>query len=226
MINRVFQFLYPRQCLVCRAPVVDVMLCNHCYIEAERYYQYCDRCGSDLLPGLHCISCNDEENCLIDRYIFAYQYSYAMREAIIQLKFNHKMHMVRVIKELMQSVLEEHSHLWDEIDYIVSMPVDRVRLAGRGFNHMLEIALCLQEYIGKPVVHDVLYKKAFSIPQSNLSKKERSYNLVDAFECKMTQGNILLLDDVMTTGKTLQFAAKVLKKAGAQSITSLILAKA
>ncbi|MGL4675439.1 MAG: ComF family protein, partial [Wohlfahrtiimonas sp.] len=193
----------------------------------EQRFNYCHSCCGDVLSGSDCLPCQlNAHHYDIDHYIVGYRYHHAMRDAIIQLKFNHKMHMVRVVQELMNPVLEEHKDILAEVDYIVPMPVDRVRLAGRGFNHMQEIANALQASISRPILHDVLYKHAFSIPQSNLSKQERSSNLQGAFESNQVHGHILLLDDVITTGKTLQFASQCLKNAGAERITALVLAKA
>jgi len=227
MLKRIFQFLYPKQCFVCYQSVTDAVLCSACYDQTDRQCNYCESCCGELLPDSHCLSCELNENIhTIDHYIVGYHYHHAMRDAIIRLKFNHQMHMVRVIKALMEPILIEHRDLLATIDYIVPMPVDRIRLAGRGFNHMLEVVNSLQLMIGKSVEYDKLYKRAFSIPQSNLSKHERATNLHNAFECDQISGHVLLVDDVLTTGKTLQFAAQSLKNTDVNKITALILAKA
>ena len=227
MLKNLFQALYPEQCFICHQSVKDTVLCSDCHAQTVRQWNYCESCCGELLLGSSCLPCELSEDLhLIDHYIVGYHYHHAMRDAIIRLKFNHKMHMVRVIKTLMELVLFEHKNLLDEVDYIVPMPVDRMRLAVRGFNHMLEIVNSLQALIGKPIVYDVLCKHAFSIPQSNLSKHERATNLLNAFECDQISGHVLLVDDVLTTGKTLQFASQALKNAGATEVTALVLAKA
>lgn len=228
MLKRIFQSLYPEQCFICHQSVDDAVLCDFCYAQTERQWNYCESCCADISLGAECLPCQlNAHHHNIDRYIVGYQYHHAMREAIIQLKFNHKMYMVRVIKELMRPILEEYKDILSEVDCIVPMPVDRVRLAGRGFNHMLEIANILQADIHhKPILHNLLRKYAFSIPQSNLSKKERLLNLQNSFESDSITGHVLLLDDVLTTGKTLQFASQALRNSGAEQITVLVLAKA
>lgn len=228
MLSHLFQALYPKQCFVCKVPILDQgVLCCGCSSDSIRVFNYCQQCGGEVSVGSLCPSCdlNDHLN-VMRHYIIGYHYQNAMREAIIQLKFNHKMHMVRVIKALMHPVLDECSDALSSVDYIVPMPVDRVRLAGRGFNHMLEIAQSLQSIIDKPIRRDILHKRAFSIPQSNLSKHERATNLHGAFECSQITGHVLLIDDVLTTGKTLQFAMDALINAGVTEITVLVLAKA
>lgn len=227
MLKRIFQALYPEQCFICHQSVDDAVLCDSCYAQTERQWNYCESCCGELLTGSHCLPCElNEDVHPIDHYIVGYHYHHAMRDAIIRLKFNHKMHMVRVIKALMKPVLIEHKDLLETIDWIVPMPVDRVRLAGRGFNHMLEVVNSLQSLIDRPIEYNKLHKHAFSIPQSNLSKHERATNLRNAFECDQISGHVLLVDDVLTTGKTLQFASQALKNAGVDRITALVLAKA
>lgn len=227
MLKQLFYFFYPRHCFVCQTDIENEVLCDACYMSAERKAHYCNDCGCDLLPNVECLICeNEDRKILIDHHIIGYEYNDIMRQAIIQLKFQHKTYMVEVIKKLMKPILQDHSNILSKVDYIVPMPVDRVRLAGRGFNHMLEISQGLQPLIERPIVHNILKKRAFSIPQSNLSKAERAKNLEEAFLSMPLKGHILLLDDVLTTGKTLQNAAQSLKEAGVTEITALILAKA
>lgn len=227
-IRDAFYELFPRKCFICRASLdSDSTLCTACHDHVIPLDTYCPQCCEAILPDLGCVACSiNPSNNVIDQYIIGYQYDGAVRDAIIQLKFNHRMYMVRVIKELMLSVINHHMDDLVKIDYIVPMPVDRVRLAGRGFNHMLEVALSLDKSIKRPIKHKILRKQAFTIPQSELSRQERLKNLRSSFECDQISGHVLLLDDVLTTGKTLEEAAKALKNAGAERITVLVIAKA
>ncbi|GAA5093616.1 ComF family protein [Wohlfahrtiimonas larvae] len=227
MLKYLFQALYPTECFICHQPIDHGVLCHDCFSQVERCGGYCHYCCGTLLSGQHCDICEVGGHAdYVDYYIFGYHYRDAMRDAIIHLKFNHKVHMVRVIKALMQPILSEQHAVLTNVDYIIPMPVDRVRLAGRGFNHMLEIVNVLQPDINKPILYDKLSKCAFSIPQSNLSRQARAMNLQNAFECAPISGRILLVDDVLTTGKTLQLASQALKNAGASSVTALVLSKA
>lgn len=225
MFSHIFQTLFPKHCFICKADVVDTTLCLACYQSVEREYNYCEYC-SDQLSGGSCISCQlNIETHDIDRYIIGYHYQNAMREAIIRLKFNRQMYMVRAIEELMTPVLDEYKDILSKVDYILPMPIDRIRLSGRGFNHMLEVATFLQKMINKPILYNKLHKTAFSIPQSQLSKQERASNVKNSFKCDPVSGHILLLDDVLTTGATLKYASNTLKHAGARYITTVVLAK-
>lgn len=226
-VNHLFYALFPKNCFVCRSSVdVNSTLCLECHSNLELLEDYCHQCCHYIIPDIGCLNCeiNPVERS-ISHFILGYAYENAVREAIIQLKYHHKMYMVRVIEELVGDMIEKNSTLLDCIDYIIPMPVDRVRLAGRGFNHMFEIAKAIQPLINKPILHNVLQKKSFTIPQSGLSRRERLKNLRSSFVCQSIQGNILLLDDVMTTGQTLHCASQSLRSAGVSNIIALVIAK-
>lgn len=228
LAKQLFYALFPRRCFICQSEIhIDSTLCAECH-SVKRLSDYCHHCCNHTVPDVGCVHWQvspRQENC-VDRFIIGYSYEKAVREAIVQLKYHHRMYMVRVIKELIQPVIAEHREYLDDIDYIVPMPVDRVRLAGRGFNHMLEIANVLQPLMNKPILYEVLQKKSFTIPQSGLSRRERLKNLRSSFICQTITGNILLLDDVLTTGKTLHYGSQALKNSGANKISVLVVAKA
>ena len=222
--------LYPRVCIICSGVLKDrsAMLCEECYLSADRYAHYCHRCGELLMRDTNCVICEDGVNkdAVIDAYIIGYSYQSVVRDLIIQLKFHRKMYMVRGIQSLLLPVIDDNAVLLEGADCIIPMPIDRVRLAERGFNHMLEIANPLSKILNKPIQHNVLSKQAFSIPQSDLSRKERLKNIKNALICKPVEGHVLLVDDVLTTGSTLRAAADFLKRAGADKVTVLVLARA
>lgn len=207
--RKIFYALYPRKCFVCHTPVLDIShLCDHCSSNVERY--------QEVIP---CVA-------NIDGCIVGYHYANTMKIIITRLKFQQKLYMVRVLEELLAPVLLEHADQLSKVDCIVPMPVDRVRLAGRGFNQMQEIASIVHKYLKVPIQSNVLKKRAFSIPQVGLSRKARLRNLTDVFYCQKVTGHVLLLDDVLTTGRTLECASMFLKRAGASAVTVLIIAKA
>lgn len=220
--------LYPKHCMICQATITQYQgaLCDACLYDAYRQWDYCTICGQNLVPLVGCINCETKRVQAIDHHIFGYRYQKTVRTAIIRLKFHRQTHMIRVVQELMAPVINEHQALLSTIDCIVPMPVDRARLASRGFNHALEIAESLQPLIQKPILHNVLQKRAFSIPQSDLSREERQRNVQGAFICQPIAGHVLLVDDVLTTGNTLNASSVVMKAAGAEKITALLLAKA
>ncbi len=103
-------------------------------------------------------------------------------------------------------------------EVIVSAPTSKKRLLKRGFDHVTLIAKYLSEFTGIPC-DDILIKIKDTTPQSLLPAKERLSNLKGAFACKEhNYKNVLLIDDIYTTGTTVRELCKVLKKSGVKEI--------
>ena len=131
----------------------------------------------------------------------------------------------------MASILRSAPYAQDAIDrahLLLPIPLSSHRLAERGFNQSLLLALQLNRL--KTRSH-LLLRMRHTPAQSSLKRQERLANLVGAFavaplEAGLIRGqNILLIDDVMTSGATLNLAAQVLKQAGAKTVSALVLAK-
>jgi ComF family protein len=114
------------------------------------------------------------------------------------------------------------------IDALISVPLSPRSLKDRGFNQALLLAAALSRKKRLPLIIDGLRKVADTPPQVGLSAKERAANVKKAFVCtnKVSGMNILLIDDVMTTGATVNACAQQLRRSGARSINVLTLARA
>jgi ComF family protein len=113
---------------------------------------------------------------------------------------------------------------------LIPVPLEKKKLRWRGFNQAEEIARELSRFLELPLINDVLIKKKTNLAQTNLSEKERIKNVSGIFDChkqeKIKDKNILLVDDIYTTGATMKESAKTLKKAGVQKITGVVVARA
>jgi len=111
----------------------------------------------------------------------------------------------------------------------VPIPLFKKRLRWRGFNQSEEISRHLSEYLNIPILKDALAKTKETIPQTELSKQARKKNLSGAFACQKPElvkdKKILLVDDVFTTGTTMEEAAQVLRKAGAKQVLGIAVAR-
>ncbi len=112
-------------------------------------------------------------------------------------------------------------------DIIVPMPLHPARLKQRGFNQALEIARPLAWRTGASLVTDACARVKDTPPQASLPWKEREKNIRSAFACRkdLSGKRIALVDDVMTTGHTLNEAAKALKKGGAAQVHAWAVAR-
>ncbi len=110
----------------------------------------------------------------------------------------------------------------------MALPLSQVRLQERGFNQAIEIARPLARQLGKPLAIQGYARTLDTVPQTTLPWKERQKNIRGAFECTLDLSGkqIIVIDDVMTTGATLNEFARTLKKHGASRVTNWVVARA
>ena len=112
---------------------------------------------------------------------------------------------------------------------IIPIPLNNRKELERGFNQSREIAEIISSYFGIPLAQNFLVRKKYTLPQINLKLKQRSENIKNAFELlpdNEIQGKtILLIDDVTTSGATLNEAAKVLRENGVKEIWGVVIAQ-
>ena len=110
---------------------------------------------------------------------------------------------------------------------LIPVPLHQRRLRWRGFNQSLVLAEEIAKHFSIAVVDDCLVRQHHTKAQAKLSKKERLVNLKNCFVCRypLKNKNIILIDDVTTTGTTLNECAKALKASGAKSIWGLVIAR-
>ena len=145
---------------------------------------------------------------------------------IHQYKFHHKLYLVGPLAALLSGMRVE----WKNYDAFVYVPLHWWRQMRRGFNPSHLLAHALGKKFGTPVLH-CLKKSRATTPQTKLTQKERLENVHNAFSFRSRQikhiadKKLLLIDDVLTTGSTINECAKVLKKSGAGRVDVLTLAR-
>lgn len=156
-----------------------------------------------------------------------YPYQSPAKEVLSELKFNKKRWLVQTFRTSLMRALD-----WirseTAIDVILPVPIDRNRLFQREFNQSEILARLASSLLRIPLQTNLV--KRFSTPaQSSLGRHARQVNLYGAFDLKSPQNlhakNVLLVDDIFTTGATIEAAAENLKKAGAKKIVALTLAR-
>jgi predicted amidophosphoribosyltransferase len=107
------------------------------------------------------------------------------------------------------------------------MPLHPRRLAERGFNQALEIARSVARHLGRPIEPRGVLRVKDTLPQTKLPYEERAKNVRGAFLCKLdlSGASVAVVDDVMTTGATLNELARALKRAGATRVENLVIAR-
>ncbi|MFZ6800943.1 ComF family protein [Undibacterium sp. Di24W] len=165
-----------------------------------------------------------------DRTIVACNYKPPIDHLVLALKFGHRLGLAKAFaKELRNQI----SYMSQEAlpDLICPIPLGAQRLAARGFNQSLEIARPLGNDLGIPVRYNLLLRLRDTLQQSSLHPDARHKNVKNAFTvnpemCSLIRGrHVAIVDDVITTGTTLNEAAKVLKRFGANKVTNFVFAR-
>jgi competence protein ComFC len=217
-------YLFPPFC--CNCGVLGYELCRDCLkkivVLDQRYI--CPICGDISTRGKICIACQTNKPFFNQLRSWGI-YTGVLKEAIQKIKFNHGLGL----PSYFTNVCVEFIKTWGiNIDVIAPIPLSKKRLHRRGYNQAALIA--------KPISKDmhILYRpNAVSriketMPQVGLTAKEREDNVFDAFESnpKIVQNkSILVIDDVTTTGSTLNECSKALRNVGAKNIYCFTLAR-
>jgi len=166
-----------------------------------------------------------------DRLYFHGPYCAALRDLIIDFKFHGGLHRTRLLVSLAAQAYRRGTA--DAVtamalpDLIVPVPLHPRRVRERGYNQSLELARGLGRALGRPVAAQALTRVRDTAPQSSLDMARRRENIRDAFASVQVHArNILLVDDVYTTGATLTECARTLRRAGAAGLDALVLARA
>lgn len=228
--------LLPPVCTLCEAPGLPGLdLCRGCHDDLPWNRHACLRCALPLpaatqMPAL-CGGClKAGKSIAYDLTWAAFIYRQPLPWLISQLKFHSRLQHARLLADLMWQSLEaplrHQPHAAPSL--IIPIPLHRQRLRERGFNQAMELARRLSRRSGIPLDTRCLTRKKHTQRQSDLSKTERRKNLRDAFACRtvITARHVVLIDDVMTSGNTLNAAAMTLKSAGAEKVSIWVAARA
>jgi ComF family protein len=228
-------------CLCCNQPIrLNQDFCRHCrnslpYIDDERLNDRksrCCRCASTLPDTLSpndlvCGQCQSQvPGYACVRALFSYRFP--VDRLIQNIKYQHQLYLIRIMARLWSEKLHALNQQAD-IDLILPVPLHKSRLRERGFNQSLELARPIGRKLQIPVDAHSLHRKRRTSPQTKLLLKDRMKNVRGAFEAdreKLAGKRVVLLDDVMTTGSTVNAITDCLKRAGTKYIEVWVLARA
>ena len=222
-INRLFKSeLFPQACLLCKAPSNnDLDLCQACLNDLPWHSpSSCPQCGLNSYEGQRCGACITASPDF-DTTKALFNYEFPINVMLQQYKYRHSLPIAQSFASLMLRFKSA-----SKFDLIIPMPLHPQRLKERGFNQSLEIARLISKPLEIPVRH-VCERIKFSAPQASLPMKDRVKNMKGAFICNedLSGQNVILVDDVMTTGASLIALAKAVKAKGAAHVECWLIAR-
>ena len=163
-----------------------------------------------------------------ENHYYIFKYDNLIRKLIIDYKFNEKPYLYRSFLEFLNNYQKEYIQ-FKIYDIIIPVPISKKRKRERGYNQSLLIAREISSKEKIKLGDNVMSKVKNNNTQSKLNKEERAQNVKNVYKItnnkEIIDKNILLIDDIYTTGATLNECSKMLKQAGAKMIDVLTIAK-
>jgi ComF family protein len=223
-------FLLPSSCALCGGTCAGV-LCSPCHGQYTQRRRRCRLCANPLAehePVDRCAGCI-KATPAFDATVAAVDYAAPFDALTLQLKFGAQLALAPMCAQLVRDALlaQESLASLDLPDVLCPVPLGPRRLAERGFNQALEIARPLAGLLGVPLQARLLARPVDTAAQSTMTPAERRRNVRGAFvvEGDVDGKHVGVVDDVMTSGKTLHEVARTLKHAGAVRVTNLVFAR-
>jgi ComF family protein len=216
--------LFPQRCVGCGKE--GELICRSCQSSLPRIMPpLCPRCGRPQPSGILCSNCVSWR-AEIEGIRSPFRFDGVMRQAIHQLKYRNLRTLAAPLAQLLRDYLVTYPVPGD---VLVPVPLHRRRLRERGYNQSRLLARELGKLISLPMVDDCLIRQRHAPPQARTRNvQERLSNVVGAFRCsdqRLRDKQVLLIDDVSTSGATLDACAAALKAAGVKSVWGLTLAR-
>ena len=216
-------------CVLCGASADDAgrgVLCKGCDGTLPTHPQVaCPQCGIATQDAMVCGECLADSPAF-DATVTVFAYRYPLDHLLHSFKYASNLALTEFFSARMIERVRGRGRVFPDV--LMPMPLARMRLSERGFNQALLIAENVAEDLSLPLERYVLQRVRETRPQTGLTWSDRRANVKGAFACSkdLTGKHVAIVDDVMTTGATLNEAAKVLKSRGAGKVTAWVIARA
>ncbi len=229
IFNIILDILFPRFCLSCRKE--GDWICSNCLSTIDILeYEYCPFCMQRVSEQDICIK---HQNKNLDKLFFAVSYkNFLIKKAIKKFKyppFLRELTPYFCYLIISHFLLIKNKTILENNVLLIPVPISSFKKRWRGYNQSEEIAKQLSTSLKVPILINNLIKIKKTRPQSNLSRIERMENIKNVFKVKnaleIQDKRIFLVDDVFTTGATMEECARVLKNAGAKNVFGVVIAR-
>jgi ComF family protein len=223
-----FDLLFPRRCPVC-ADIVQpwgALICPGCIQKLDPVREpVCRKCGKQLISDRaeYCYDCSRRARSYeAGRAVF--KYNQAAKKSLTAIKYKNRREYLDFYAQAMAYRYQQMIQRWQP-DMLVPIPVHPSRMRTRGFNQAEELSRRLSTLWGIPTQTHLLIRVKKTLPQKKLTPEERLKNLQQAFAVRPPMGRgevipetVVLVDDIYTTGSTMEACTRVLKAAGVKKV--------
>lgn len=229
-IVNIANIFYPKICIICRE-LSNYKICLNCYRQCIKLetLEYCHRCGviNKSISNNLCFHCIVLKAPAYDSINSVFVYTLSIKKLIHIFKFKNSQHLARIISIHINS---KYCHIINKHDVIIPVPITYIGLIKRGYDHTLEITKLLSKF--NKISYKCLIKKCKNTSkQHNLTYSARQDNIFQAFSINkkykddIKNKNIIIFDDVITTGATINECCRILKEFEPKKITVITYAR-
>jgi ComF family protein len=227
ILQYLLDLIFPPLCGGCRKS--GSILCSSCATQFTPIHPpVCQCCNSPLTPGGNCPNCRYHRPALTGLRV-AYNYKDPLRTCIRSLKYHGNTRIASPLGSLLAKTYQDSNI---HADIIIPVPLSRKRLQERGYNQAQLLAQACAQATGVPLNTSLLQRRRETQAQAQLRGHERHSNVAAAFCCSspiatksLEKRRVVIVDDVCTTGATLEACATPLFAAGASEVWGLVLAR-
>ena len=209
MLEEILDLFFPRKCVFCNDKINERYTCRKC-LNIIEYYQ-----EMVAIPT----STSDR---YYDKVFSALHYKGVFKNKMLSYKFHNAKYLCVPFAEILAVLIKKYDL---NADVIIAVPISRERLRDRGYNQSVLIATKVSEFTQIKYYENILIKTKNNLRQSELTLNERKENVKNAYSIKniekIKNKKIILIDDIFTTGSTLNECAKILKQNGAKEVIAL-----
>ena len=218
-------WLLPAHCVLCDMVISHGSgLCPVCTQRLMLHGPACPRCGKSMQSARICGACQHSPP-HHDEVVYAAAYAGAAGQLVREFKFAHRLYMGPALASLLLRRLGPQAR---DTDIIAPVPLHTTRIRQRGYNQSAILAGYLSRQLHVSLQGALLTRTRATLPQTSLGEKQRRRNVRNAFRLNrdIRGKKLAIVDDVMTTGSTVDEISRVLKKAGAARVSVWVVARA
>ena len=225
--NQFKDFLFPRTCFCCNSRIENGIICNLCESNLVRIQQICMKCGADN-QEYDCRFCK-KNDFTFNKARSVFHFEKNLQILIHNLKYDEMTKVAKFLGKYASDYLQKYKP-FSKIDIIAPVPLHKVRKRDRGFNQAELLTREISHQMNWLHTPNLILRNRFTQTQTKLGRKDRHKNVYGAFilnsKYDVRNKNILIVDDVFTTGATVNSISTILKDNEARNVFVLTIARA